>query len=321
MAKKQPDERKDRYFQVHHYMMKTDAWRALSAAARAVYLQIGLRYDGFNNGKIAYSVRDAAAECDMNKDTAGRAFKELAARGFIEETRHGGLSRKTRVASEWRLTAFKCDLTGALKTCAFMHRGGPEFSSHTPLKGGRLPGKTYPLPVRNKRRECPKIGDSLSETKHPETADCPKIGDTQADFGPEPVRKQGTHIVYQSVVSSDEATQAPADDALTPPPAPPSPLVLWAAFSPSAPRQPASVVAAAPRNPDPAAIVEPIDGVYLIGGRRVEVLDRTQRNAARRADFHDRPAQRTALPSNALHADYAQQTVDISTPNSSSLIH
>jgi hypothetical protein len=98
-------------------------------------------------------------------------------------------------------------------------------------------------------------------------------------------------------------------------------LILWAEFSPSTPRQPASVAAAAPRKPDADAIVGPIDGVYLIGGRRVEVLDRTQRNAARRADFHERPAQRTALPSNALHADYAQQTVDISTPNSSSLIH
>jgi hypothetical protein len=43
--------------------------------------------------------------------------------GFLEETRHGGLSRKTRVASEWRLTAFKCDLTGALKTNLFMQRG------------------------------------------------------------------------------------------------------------------------------------------------------------------------------------------------------
>jgi hypothetical protein len=237
MAKKQLDGRKDRYFQLHHYMLKTDAWRALSPFARAIYIQIGFRYDGANNGGIAYSVRDAATECDMNKDTAGRAFKELAARGFIEETRHGGLSRKTRVASEWRLTAFKCDHTGALKTCAFMHRGGPEFSNYTPIKGGRLPGKTYPLPVRNKRRECPKIGDSLSETKHPEISDCPKIGDTQADFGPSPVRKQGTHIIYHPIAGSDEAAQAPSDDAatprLTPPPPPPSPAVLWAEFSPS----------------------------------------------------------------------------------------
>lgn len=214
MARK---ERSDRYFQLHHYMLKTEAWKALSAAARAVYVQIGSRYNGANNGKLAFSVRDAAAECALNKDTASRAFKELEARGFIEETRHGGLSKKTRIASEWRLTAFKCDLTGAFKTCAFMHRGGPEFSSHTPLQRGGPP-------VRIKCRECPKKGDSLSELTPDDPPECPKKGDTQAVFGPSPVRNKGTHIVYQypgtdsraqaasSTRPADTATAAPAFD-------------------------------------------------------------------------------------------------------------
>jgi Helix-turn-helix domain len=122
MAKKR--EGPDRYFQLHHYMLKTEAWRSLSAAARAVYVQLGARYNGTNNGKLACSVRDAAEECRLDKNTAMRAFKELVALGFIEETRHGSMSRKTRIASEWRLTAFRCDLTGALKTCAFMQAEG-----------------------------------------------------------------------------------------------------------------------------------------------------------------------------------------------------
>jgi hypothetical protein len=109
-------ERPDRYFQVHHYMLKTDAWRALSANARAVYLQIGARYTGSNNGKIVFSVRDAASECDIARNTAGRCFKKLVDLGFIEETRHGGLSRKTRMASEWRLTAFRCAQLTAFPT-------------------------------------------------------------------------------------------------------------------------------------------------------------------------------------------------------------
>jgi hypothetical protein len=122
----------DRYFQLHHYMLRCDAWKALSAPARAIYVQLGSRYNGANNGKLAFSVRDAASECDLAVNTAMRAFKELLTRGFIEETRHGGLSKKTRIASEWRLTAFKCDLTGAFKTCEFLKRGGPDFSSYTP---------------------------------------------------------------------------------------------------------------------------------------------------------------------------------------------
>lgn len=112
----------DRYFQVHFYMMETAAWKALSAAGRAVYLQVGRRYNGSNNGRIAFSIRDAAAECNLAKNTGAKALKELIELGFIEKTRHGGLSRKTRMASEWRLTAFRCDLTNTPKTCAFMQR-------------------------------------------------------------------------------------------------------------------------------------------------------------------------------------------------------
>jgi hypothetical protein len=95
-------------------------------------------------------------------------------------------------------------------------------------------------------------------------------------------------------------------------------------FSPSTPRQPASVGIAAPRKPAPDAIVEPIDGSYLIGGRRIEVLDRTaRRNVVSLADLHECPARRTALPSNAMPTDSAEQTVDIQTPQAptSALVH
>ena len=52
MSKKHgQEERKDRYLALHHCMLKTDAWRALSAPARAVYVQIGFRYDDFNTGE------------------------------------------------------------------------------------------------------------------------------------------------------------------------------------------------------------------------------------------------------------------------------
>jgi hypothetical protein len=202
---KQRTDKADRYFQVHHYMLKTDAWRALSAPARTVYLQIGFRYDGFNNGKIALSVRDAEAECNINKDTASRAFHELVERGFIVETRHGGLSRKTRLASEWRMTAYKCDLTGAFKTCAFMHRGGPNYSSYTPLKRG-------PSSVRIYSRECPKKLPSLSESIPADPLECPKQLPAKAVFGGPPVRNNYPHIVYQSQRSE---APAPPDDMLT----------------------------------------------------------------------------------------------------------
>jgi hypothetical protein len=157
MARKHAqEERKDRYFALHHYMLKTDAWRALSAPARAVYIQIGFRYDGFNNGRIAFSVRDAASECGLAKDTANRSFKELVDLGFIEETRHGGLSRKTRIASEWRMTAFKCDLTGAFKSVLFCSGESSRAAIAYPAAGPRL--------VAGNRPTCLKRRPSLSQT-------------------------------------------------------------------------------------------------------------------------------------------------------------
>ncbi len=113
----------DRFFKLHHYMLKSEEWQAMSAGASRVYIQLGSRYNGSNNGTLAMSARDAAKECRLNKDTAANAFKELIERGFIVETRHGSLSRKTRIASEWRLTAFQCDLTGAPASNLFMERG------------------------------------------------------------------------------------------------------------------------------------------------------------------------------------------------------
>jgi hypothetical protein len=236
MAKKQDKERNDRYFQLHHYMLKTDAWKALSAAAVRVYIQIGSRYNGANNGRLAFSVRDAAGECNLDKGTASRSFKELIDRGFIEETRHGGLSKKTRIASEWRLTAFKCDLTGSLKTCAFMQRGGSEYSSHAPQKRGPPPGASRPLPVRINSRECPKKLPTLSETTPDEVPECPKQLPTQADFGPSPVRNNHTHIVYQSLETDSTAHGSPP--------------------------RPADTAAAAP-------VFDLIEGSFRIGDRRI----------------------------------------------------
>jgi len=187
MAKKQDKERNDRYFQLHHYMLKTDAWKALSAAAARVYIQIGSRYNGANNGRLAFSVRDAAAECNLAINTAMRALHELVDLGFVEETRHGGLSKKTRIASEWRLTAFKCDLTGSLKTCAFMQRGDI----------ARAYRANYSRPGLSQTR-------SASVSK--EITDAPPLG-------PSPVSNEVTHIVYQSQGAGSTAKGSPTQPA------------------------------------------------------------------------------------------------------------
>jgi hypothetical protein len=97
------------FVMMFHRMLDGPAWRSLTTPARALYLQLARRYNGSNNGYIGLGVRQAADECNVNKETACRAFAELVAKGFIERTKQAGF-RKNR-ASEWRLTWFPCNLT------------------------------------------------------------------------------------------------------------------------------------------------------------------------------------------------------------------
>ena len=75
-------------------MMQTDAWRALSPKAQALYPWLRLEWKGANNnnnGKIRLSYRQAARCMGITPNTAGEAFHELQAKGFIVVTQLGAL--------------------------------------------------------------------------------------------------------------------------------------------------------------------------------------------------------------------------------------
>jgi hypothetical protein len=103
-------------------MTNSPAWHDLNAATRAIYCEMAKRYagDGSNNGRIPYSVREAAAELRISPTTASRALKSLQHHGFIVAETRGAFSLKKRHATEWRLTEFPCDITHALPTKDFM---------------------------------------------------------------------------------------------------------------------------------------------------------------------------------------------------------
>jgi len=123
-------------------MLDCAAWRHLTPAARAVYLEVARLYNGGNNGFLALSVRNAAERCNINKDTAGRALEALKTHGFIECVSPGGFSRKNRHASEWRLTGEVCDRTGTQPSKAFMRwspEGTSERKTRSPLEASPVP--------------------------------------------------------------------------------------------------------------------------------------------------------------------------------------
>jgi hypothetical protein len=119
-------------------MTDCPAWHDLSAVARAIYCEIARRYAGAgsNNGRIPYSLREAAAEFKISRSTASRELNALVDHGFIVPMTKGAFSLKKRHATEWRLTEFPCDITHAFASKEFMRWEPPSGSLATaPLKG------------------------------------------------------------------------------------------------------------------------------------------------------------------------------------------
>jgi hypothetical protein len=68
---------------IYQDMIESAAWKSLVGNAQALYVHIAVKYKGKNNGKIPFSIREAALVLNTSKDTATRAIKTLIDRGFI----------------------------------------------------------------------------------------------------------------------------------------------------------------------------------------------------------------------------------------------
>jgi hypothetical protein len=126
-----------RHVRLDHYLLKSIAWQSLDAVARAIYVEVKFRYNGSNNGRIPYSIREAADALGIGKTTAAKGFRALQVTGFLVAETRGHFDRKMRHASEWRLTEAACGLTGALAT--------REFTRWQPPPGSKT---QKPVPVR-----------------------------------------------------------------------------------------------------------------------------------------------------------------------------
>ena len=90
----------------------SDQWRALSAHARVLLIDMQCAYNGRNNGNLAYSHAHAIACLKCSKSTAKRAFRELKAASLIEVTVSGSFSNKAGArkgeATKWRGAQLSC---------------------------------------------------------------------------------------------------------------------------------------------------------------------------------------------------------------------
>jgi hypothetical protein len=97
---------------LEHYLLTTPAWGALSANARSLYIEVKRRYNGRNNGMIAFSARDAGDTLNASHHTGARVLQELQDHGFLAVTEQSDFKRKVKVAREYRLTEVRDDRPG-----------------------------------------------------------------------------------------------------------------------------------------------------------------------------------------------------------------
>ncbi|MFC1455733.1 hypothetical protein ACETIH_03160 [Microvirga arabica] len=100
------------HVRLYHWFRDTAAWKSLEAVDRALYIELLGRYGGpgTNNGRIPYSVREAAEALHIGKSTAAAAFRRLQERGFIVPAQKGGFTCKVRHSTEWLVTEFGSDV-------------------------------------------------------------------------------------------------------------------------------------------------------------------------------------------------------------------
>jgi hypothetical protein len=121
------NKRKDgHHVRFYDFMLNSLAYLSLSCQARAVLIEFGRVYDGSNNGRLGMSIRTLARRCGIAPGTAMVALAQLQDRGFLELVKQGAFSLKSRHASEWRVTMWPCNITGAAATTAFTNWGKNE---------------------------------------------------------------------------------------------------------------------------------------------------------------------------------------------------
>ena len=187
----------ERYVKLRFWLLNSPAWQSLPPAARALYIEMAKRYNGYNNGRIVTGVRDAKKLIGVSKDTAHMALRFLEDRGFVVCTKRGAFSHKTCMdASEWRLTEYDSDYPVQHATKEFMRR--TEFKTRAQILGPSSP--------KNKDRAVLKIRTMKTKTglNGPKNSD--RKGPKWADHGP---KKSDT---YSYQVAGDDAPWEEATD-------------------------------------------------------------------------------------------------------------
>ena len=89
------------FFRMPVAVLDSDNYKALSFKSRALLLDMGAQYRGYNNGDLAAAWSMLRCRGWKSKDTLQRALRELLDAGMIELTRQGGLHCCSLYAFTW----------------------------------------------------------------------------------------------------------------------------------------------------------------------------------------------------------------------------
>lgn len=106
-----------RHVRLYEWMLASAAWQSLDVYERQLYVEFKRRYNGTNNGDIAFSGDEMAAKLNCSNRPADRALVTLIKRGFVEVSRRGSFDWKRtrdgktggRRSSTYTLTEFPID--------------------------------------------------------------------------------------------------------------------------------------------------------------------------------------------------------------------
>ena len=104
----------ERFYQMNAWLTNSAAWRAASVYERSLYLELKQRYNGYNNGDIALSHREAQAALNCSNKPVIEAFKGLVSKGFIRAAQVGSFHWKKEGgaggrSTRWILTEYGTD--------------------------------------------------------------------------------------------------------------------------------------------------------------------------------------------------------------------
>jgi len=160
------------YTAVPWAIMKTPAWRAMSAEARLVWIELRgwLKKDWSNNGRMFRSCRDAADAIGINRNTVQQKYFELEHYGFLRRTREGFLGVDAYgLAAEFRFTDL---LHGTHPATRDYEKWTGELFTYKP----RRPARKKQKPVLSHRTPRPVPQDTGRSRKRPSV--CPVPQDT-----------------------------------------------------------------------------------------------------------------------------------------------